>query len=61
MEIKSNSIQNIGCTENDVRNFEQHLRDKHRDIDVESLVEFFSMEKEKKYFILLWLWTWMSK
>lgn len=47
MKIKSSGSQNISCTKKDIRNFEQRLRDKHRDIHVESsLVEFFSMKQK---------------
>ena len=47
MEIECGGSQNIGCIEKDVKNFEQHLRDEQRDLDTKSLIEYFSMEKEK--------------
>ena len=52
MEIESGGVQNMGCIDKDLRNYEQRLREEHKEVDAKTLLEFFSMEKEKKSCIL---------
>ncbi|XP_042458601.1 protein FAR1-RELATED SEQUENCE 5-like [Zingiber officinale] len=47
LEIEYDGPERVGCTENDIENFEKELRDEQKDIDVETLIEFFASEKEK--------------
>ncbi|XP_074566345.1 protein FAR1-RELATED SEQUENCE 3-like [Curcuma longa] len=37
----------VGCTERDIRNYEQELREAEKGIDAETLIELFASEKEK--------------
>ncbi|XP_074561432.1 protein FAR1-RELATED SEQUENCE 5-like [Curcuma longa] len=46
-DIEYGGLERVGCTETDIRNFENELRDKQKGIDAETLIEFFSSEKEK--------------
>ncbi|KAG6412346.1 hypothetical protein SASPL_125023 [Salvia splendens] len=39
--------ESVGCTERDIRNHERDMRDERKGIDAETLVEFFTSEKEK--------------
>ncbi|KAG6402666.1 hypothetical protein SASPL_134868 [Salvia splendens] len=39
--------ESVGCTERDIRNLERDMRDEQKGIDAETLVEFFTSEKEK--------------
>ena len=47
LEIESGGLESVGCTERDIRNFEKKLRDEQKGIDAETLIEFFTSEKEK--------------
>ncbi|KAG6437544.1 hypothetical protein SASPL_102463 [Salvia splendens] len=47
LEIEYGGPESIGCTERDIRNFEKELRDEQKGIDAETLIEFFTSEKEK--------------
>ncbi|KAH6800400.1 hypothetical protein C2S52_000864 [Perilla frutescens var. hirtella] len=47
LELEYGGPEHIGCTERDIRNLEQEQRDEEKGIDAESLIEFFSSEKEK--------------
>ena len=53
MEIESGGVQNMGCIDKNLRNYEQRLREEHKEIDVETLLEIFFYEKRKKSYILL--------
>ncbi|XP_073015699.1 protein FAR1-RELATED SEQUENCE 5-like [Primulina eburnea] len=46
-EIESGGPEHVGCTERDIRNYEKTLRDEHKDIDAETLIDFFMSEKDK--------------
>ncbi|KAG6428030.1 hypothetical protein SASPL_112278 [Salvia splendens] len=46
-EIECGGPENVGCTERDIRNFERDLRDEQKGIDAETVIEFFTSEKEK--------------
>lgn len=46
-EIESGGPEHVGCTERDLRNYERTLRDEHKGIDAETLIDFFQSEKEK--------------
>ncbi|KAH6783669.1 hypothetical protein C2S52_008628 [Perilla frutescens var. hirtella] len=47
LEIECGGPERIGCTERDIRNLEQELRDEQKGIDAETLIEFFTSEKER--------------
>ena len=47
MEIEHGGPESVGCTERDIRNLERDMRDEQKGIDAETLVEFFTSEKEK--------------
>ncbi|KAG6403960.1 hypothetical protein SASPL_136194 [Salvia splendens] len=47
LEIECGGPENVGCTERDIRNFEKELKDEQKGIDAETLIEFFTLEKEK--------------
>ncbi|XP_073154088.1 protein FAR1-RELATED SEQUENCE 5-like [Henckelia pumila] len=47
LEIEYGGSEHIGCTETDIRNFERDLKNEQKDIDAETLIEFFASEKEK--------------
>ncbi|XP_047964762.1 protein FAR1-RELATED SEQUENCE 5-like [Salvia hispanica] len=47
LEIECGGPENVGCTERDIRNFERDLRDEQKGIDAETVIEFFTSEKEK--------------
>ncbi|KAG6399875.1 hypothetical protein SASPL_141360 [Salvia splendens] len=47
LEIEHGGPESVGCTERDIRNFEKELRDEQKGIDAETLIEFFTSEKEK--------------
>ncbi|KAG6408053.1 hypothetical protein SASPL_131055 [Salvia splendens] len=47
LEIECGGHESVGCTERDIRNFEKELKDEQKGIDVETLREFFTSEKEK--------------
>ncbi|KAG6414010.1 hypothetical protein SASPL_126726 [Salvia splendens] len=47
LEIEYGGPKSIGCIERDIRNFEKELRDEQKGIDTETLIEFFTSEKEK--------------
>ncbi|XP_057785582.1 protein FAR1-RELATED SEQUENCE 5-like [Salvia miltiorrhiza] len=47
LEIESGGPESVGCTERDIMNFEKELRDEQKGIDAETLIEFFTSEKEK--------------
>ncbi|XP_075504589.1 protein FAR1-RELATED SEQUENCE 5-like [Primulina tabacum] len=44
---QSGGPEHVGCTERDMRNYEKTLRDEHKGIDVETLIDFFQSEKDK--------------
>lgn len=46
-EIESGGPEHVGCTERDLRNYERTLRDEHKGIVAETLIDFFQSEKEK--------------
>ncbi|XP_073015535.1 protein FAR1-RELATED SEQUENCE 5-like [Primulina eburnea] len=46
-EIESGGPEHVGCTERDIRNYEKTLRDEHKGIDAETLIDFFLSEKDK--------------
>ncbi|XP_073015406.1 protein FAR1-RELATED SEQUENCE 5-like [Primulina eburnea] len=46
-EIESGGPEHVGCTERDIRNYEKTLRDEHKGIDAETLIDFFMFEKYK--------------
>ncbi|XP_073014540.1 protein FAR1-RELATED SEQUENCE 5-like [Primulina eburnea] len=46
-EIESGGPEHVGCTERDIRNYEKTLRDEHKGIDAETLIDFFMSEKDK--------------
>ncbi|XP_075516564.1 protein FAR1-RELATED SEQUENCE 5-like [Primulina tabacum] len=46
-EIESRGPEHVGCTERDMRNYEKTLRDDHKSIDAEILIDFFQSEKDK--------------
>ncbi|XP_074576130.1 protein FAR1-RELATED SEQUENCE 5-like [Curcuma longa] len=46
-EIEYGGPEQVGCTEKDLRNYDQQLRDELKGIDAETLIEFFASEKEK--------------
>ncbi|XP_073133440.1 uncharacterized protein [Henckelia pumila] len=48
LEIEYGGPEHVGCTEKDISNSEKDLRDEHKGIDAETLIEFFACEKEKK-------------
>ncbi|KAG6416174.1 hypothetical protein SASPL_123598 [Salvia splendens] len=47
LEIECGGTESVGCTERDIRNFEKELKDEQKGIDAETLIEFFTSEKEK--------------
>ncbi|XP_047952720.1 protein FAR1-RELATED SEQUENCE 5-like, partial [Salvia hispanica] len=47
LEMESGGPESVGCTERDIRNLERDMRDEQKGIDAETLVEFFTSEKEK--------------
>ncbi|XP_074560767.1 protein FAR1-RELATED SEQUENCE 5-like [Curcuma longa] len=47
LEIEYGGPELVGCTERDIRNYEQELREKEKGIDAETLIELFACEKEK--------------
>ncbi|KAG6395513.1 hypothetical protein SASPL_146158 [Salvia splendens] len=47
MEIEHGGPESVGCTERDIRNLERDMRDEQKGINAETLVEFFTSEKEK--------------
>ncbi|KAG6390848.1 hypothetical protein SASPL_148593 [Salvia splendens] len=47
LEMESGGPESVGCTERDIRNLERELRDEQKGIDAETLIEFFTSEKEK--------------
>ncbi|KAG6424546.1 hypothetical protein SASPL_114964 [Salvia splendens] len=47
LEMESGGPESVGCTERDIRNLERELRNEQKGIDVETLIEFFTSEKEK--------------
>ncbi|XP_073049396.1 protein FAR1-RELATED SEQUENCE 5-like [Primulina eburnea] len=44
---KSGGPEHVGCTERDIRNYEKTLRDEHKGIDAETLIDLFMSEKDK--------------
>ncbi|XP_073048393.1 protein FAR1-RELATED SEQUENCE 5-like [Primulina eburnea] len=46
-EIESGEPEHVGFLERDIRNYEKSIRDEHKGIDAETLVDFFESEKEK--------------
>ncbi|XP_073057388.1 protein FAR1-RELATED SEQUENCE 5-like [Primulina eburnea] len=46
-EIESGGPEHVGCTERYIRNYEKTLRDEHKGIDAETLIDFFLSEKDK--------------
>ncbi|XP_073057390.1 protein FAR1-RELATED SEQUENCE 5-like [Primulina eburnea] len=46
-EIESGGPEHVGCTERYIRNYEKTLRDEHKGIDSETLIDFFLSEKDK--------------
>ncbi|XP_075515325.1 protein FAR1-RELATED SEQUENCE 5-like [Primulina tabacum] len=46
-EIEFGGPEHVGCTERDIRNYEKTLRDEHKGIDAETLIDFFLSEKDK--------------
>ena len=53
MEIESGGVQNMGCIDKNLRNYEQRLREEHKEVDAETLLEFFLWKKKKiLHFIL---------
>ncbi|XP_073313771.1 protein FAR1-RELATED SEQUENCE 5-like [Primulina huaijiensis] len=46
-EIESGGPEHVGCTKRDIRNHEKTLRDEHKGIDAETLIDFFLSEKDK--------------
>ncbi|KAL2481958.1 Protein FAR1-RELATED SEQUENCE 5 [Abeliophyllum distichum] len=47
MEIDSGDPSSIGCVERDLRNHERNMREEQKGHDAETLIEFFTLEKEK--------------
>ena len=47
MEIESGGVQNMGCIDKDLRNYEQRLREEHKEVDAETLLEFFYRKRKK--------------
>ncbi|XP_057793224.1 protein FAR1-RELATED SEQUENCE 5-like [Salvia miltiorrhiza] len=47
LEIEYGGPEHVGCTERDIRNIEQELRDEQKGVDAETLIEFFASEKDK--------------
>ncbi|KAL8504275.1 hypothetical protein ACS0TY_022857 [Phlomoides rotata] len=47
MEIDYGGPENVGCTERDIRNYEQSLKELHKGHDAETLILSFKSEKEK--------------
>ncbi|KAL8477183.1 hypothetical protein ACS0TY_029471 [Phlomoides rotata] len=47
MEIDYGGPENVGCTESDIRNYEQSLKELHKGHDVETLIFSFKSEKAK--------------
>ncbi|KAG6430089.1 hypothetical protein SASPL_108150 [Salvia splendens] len=47
LEMESGGPESVGCTEKHIRNLERELRDEQKGIDAETLIEFFTSEKEK--------------
>ncbi|XP_057811860.1 protein FAR1-RELATED SEQUENCE 5-like [Salvia miltiorrhiza] len=47
LEIEYGGPGHVGCTERDIRNIEQELRDEQKGVDAETLIEFFASEKDK--------------
>ncbi|XP_074560094.1 protein FAR1-RELATED SEQUENCE 5-like [Curcuma longa] len=46
-EIEYGGPELVGCTERDIRNYEQQQRDEEKGIDAETLIELFASEKDK--------------
>ncbi|XP_073277673.1 protein FAR1-RELATED SEQUENCE 5-like [Primulina huaijiensis] len=46
-EIESGGPEHVGFLESDMRNYEKSVRDEHKGIDAETLIDFFESEKEK--------------
>lgn len=53
MEIEFGGLQNIGCTEKDLRDFGSNIKDEGKEFNVELLIKFFSSKKEKKILFIL--------
>ncbi|XP_073138914.1 protein FAR1-RELATED SEQUENCE 5-like [Henckelia pumila] len=47
LEIEYGGPGHVGCTEKYIRNLEKQIRNEHKGVDAESLIEFFASEKEK--------------
>ncbi|XP_075483575.1 protein FAR1-RELATED SEQUENCE 5-like [Primulina tabacum] len=46
-EIEYGGPEHVGCTEKDKRSYKKTLRDEHKGIDAETLIDFFLSEKDK--------------
>lgn len=47
IEIESGGPKHVGCTERYFRNYERNIRDEHKGIYAETLIDFFKSEKDK--------------
>ncbi|KAL2512891.1 Protein FAR1-RELATED SEQUENCE 5 [Abeliophyllum distichum] len=47
LELDSGGPSSVGCVERDLRNHERNIREEQRGHDAETLIEYFTFEKEK--------------